>query len=86
MRQTDELQRLPAPENRSRVETGPVQFGGDWPGVFIRGDNALYYAMALEQVLNGTDPGLYRRVAKGLVETLRACHAGKFPTPPSEGA
>lgn len=24
-----------------RVETGPVQFGDDWPGVFIRGDNAL---------------------------------------------
>lgn len=24
-----------------RPETGPMQFGDDWPGVFIRGDNAL---------------------------------------------
>ncbi len=24
-----------------RPETGPMQFGDDWRGVFIRGDNAL---------------------------------------------
>lgn len=37
------MQRLPAQEKR--VETGVVQFGEDWPGVFIRGDNAGHYAM-----------------------------------------
>jgi hypothetical protein len=49
---------LPAPADGARVETGVVQFGDDWPGVFIRGDNAAYYAMALETELNypGTDP------------------------------
>lgn len=26
----------------ARVETGPVQFGSDWPGVFVRGDFAFY--------------------------------------------
>ncbi len=31
-----------------RVETGPLQFGKDWPGFFIRGDNALYYGHQLE--------------------------------------
>lgn len=31
-----------------RPETGIMQFGTDWPGVFIRGDNAAYYAMALQ--------------------------------------
>lgn len=27
-----------------RVETGAVQFGKDWPGLFIRGDNAAWLA------------------------------------------
>lgn len=35
-------------DDQTRVETGVVQFGNDWPGVFIRGDNALGYALALK--------------------------------------
>jgi hypothetical protein len=35
------VQLLPAPSHLPRVETGAVQFGDDWPGLFIRGDNAL---------------------------------------------
>ena len=41
------IQVLPAPEE-GRVETGAVQFGSDWPGMFIRGDNAAALAMALD--------------------------------------
>ena len=33
---------------KERVETGAVKFGDDWPGLFIRGDDAFY----LEQILN----------------------------------
>jgi hypothetical protein len=44
-----EIRTLPAQEQR--VETGPVQFGDDWPGVFIRGDNAFYFAMCLRRVI-----------------------------------
>jgi len=36
-----------------RPETGTMQFEGDWSGVFIRGDNAFGYAMALERYLQG---------------------------------
>lgn len=36
-------------DNLGRAETGPIQIGDDWPGVFIRGDNALYTAMMLQQ-------------------------------------
>jgi len=36
---------LPAAD--PRVETGTVQFGEDWPGLFIRGDNAFWYAQCL---------------------------------------
>jgi hypothetical protein len=39
------------PLNGVRPETGPMQFGGDWPGVFIRGDNALGYALALRRAI-----------------------------------
>lgn len=31
-----------------RIETGAVQFGDDWPGLFIRGDNAMALLLAVE--------------------------------------
>lgn len=36
---------------RNRPETGPMQFGDDWRGFFIRGDSAMGYIMDLEHVL-----------------------------------
>lgn len=39
------------PSQEERVETGPVKFGEDWTGVFIRGDNALFYVMSLQNLL-----------------------------------
>ena len=35
------------PDPGARVSTGPVQFGDDWPGVFIRGDEAAHMAAML---------------------------------------
>jgi hypothetical protein len=49
-----------------RVPTGALQFGDDWPGVFIRGDEAMAYA------------SIVRRVAPelcGLVSLLESCKA-----------
>lgn len=35
------IRRLPAPDDgEGRVETGAVKFGDDWPGLFVRGDDA----------------------------------------------
>lgn len=34
-----------------RAETGPMQFGEDWKGVFIRGDNAFAFAQYLKAIL-----------------------------------
>lgn len=34
------------------VRTGRMQFDGDWPGVFIRGDDALGFAGTLRTLLN----------------------------------
>lgn len=42
---------LPATADGRRVETGSVQFGDDWPGVFIRGDDCAYHALALSEAL-----------------------------------
>lgn len=35
-----------------RLESGVVQFGDDWPGVFFRGDDAFHYA---QQVRHGLE-------------------------------
>jgi hypothetical protein len=35
------VRRIPLPPDVVRVETGAVQFGDDWPGLFVRGDNAM---------------------------------------------
>ncbi len=45
-----------ADDSLPRLETGPLQDGDDWPGIFIRGDNALMgYAPALRRVLEQVD-------------------------------
>jgi hypothetical protein len=41
MPSTKKILQLPPPVGLPRVETGAVQFGDDWPGLFLRGDNAL---------------------------------------------
>lgn len=58
-----------------RMETGPVRFGNDWAGVFIRGDEAFGLAMALEQILRNTHglDAIAAVQAAGLVHTLRSC-------------
>ncbi len=35
------------PHEGKRVETGAVQFGDDWPGLFIRGDDCGFISMVL---------------------------------------
>jgi len=40
------------PEEVNRVETGPVRFGTDWTGLFIRGDNAYGYALHLQWAID----------------------------------
>lgn len=49
-----------------RVETGAVQFGQDWPGLFIRGDNCIAILMSLhgiQKMLKNVEP-------KGFMEQL----------------
>lgn len=70
----DDLRLLP--HMTERVETGPVQFGPtDWPGVFIRGDNAFNYAMHLRGMLSEDAPAdpISGIVVGDLLRLLESC-------------
>ena len=60
-----------------RAETGAMQFGNDWPGIFIRGDNAFYYAFILEKLIESCDNKDENYInllqIKGLVDDLKSC-------------
>ncbi len=61
-----------------RPETGAMKFEGDWTGVFLRGDNALGYGLALKALLDslkGEDHDvLQAALLQGLVEILFSCN------------
>lgn len=69
-------------EEQVRVESGPIQFGEDWPGVFFRGDYAGPLSMYLGLILTHLekDPDLYKRIdvftlgaVRGLQKDLASC-------------
>jgi hypothetical protein len=46
------VRHLPPPtDGEGRVETGAVKFGDDWPGFFIRGDNAISLRRRINDLL-----------------------------------
>lgn len=59
-----------------RAETGLMKFGDDWCGVFIRGDNAMYYGQLIELVLERAvaagdeSDAIYRVLLKNFAEFL----------------
>ncbi len=63
-----------------RMESGPLQFNEQWPGVYIDGQTACYAAFILRQVLDSVDdkgkadfPVFERATISSLVETLNSC-------------
>lgn len=71
-----------------RVQTGIMQFGDDFPGVFIRGDHAAYYTLVITDLLaklnNGKslaafDPIALTLHANNLINIL-GCSHGEAPT------
>jgi hypothetical protein len=70
---------------QQRAETGVMQFDNDWPGVFIRGDNAAMYAMSLRSVLmelpEVTKDAYAYMIVKGLVEMLEGSNVRNSPDP-----
>lgn len=72
-----------ATQNPLRPETGPMQFGNDWPGVFIRGDNAMGYLLMLRQIqecLPADDLALANIMGlQSLINDLGGCDARTSP-------
>lgn len=75
-------------EGGGRLETGVVQEPGDWPGVFIRGDDAFALSCQVYQALERLGPELetdtfilriMRNNLKGLAELLESCDMRKKP-------
>ena len=64
------------PDGLDRAETGPMRFGTDFPGLFIRNDHAQVWAGHLARVVEDDqfelDPFLWG-VLMGLLEALRSC-------------
>jgi len=57
-----------------RLETGPLQMGTDWPGVFLRGDEALAMADNLEMMADHFSiPRGEGSLIAGMLTTLRSC-------------
>jgi hypothetical protein len=75
--------------------TGPLQFSKDWPGVFIRGDDALAYARVLRGAYEfaekraredagwASDPELWTRL-KEIQELLESCRSSYSVTSSKE--
>ena len=64
-----------------RAETGVLEFEGDYPGVFIRGDNAFAYAMSLRNVLEKTTAdAMSQMIVRGLLDLLAESDARTNPT------
>jgi hypothetical protein len=81
--------------SQKRPETGPMKFGDDWTGVFIRGDDALNYALALKGLLeahkdaqadedDGSQSGLAKLILKGLVDDLLSSNEMKADRPKAQ--
>lgn len=65
------MKTISLPEQSERVETGPVKFGEDWTGLFIRGDHCMAYAGALEQVLKSKLGFIAKAYVEELLELLK---------------
>jgi hypothetical protein len=70
------------PEGQQRIESGPLQVNEDWPGTFIRGDNAIYYAFSLQLMLDRLKregiqliPFGEENILKNLIEDLNSCQS-----------
>lgn len=73
--------------SKPRAETGPMQFGDDWPGVFIRGDNALALSINLEHIASFLEGNPGARAPAHMISRLRSaarllakCDARSEPT------
>jgi hypothetical protein len=59
-----------------RVETGALQINDDWPGIFIRGDDAFHFAYHLEAILKNPDDFIAKTTVQQLADLFNSCILG----------
>ena len=72
------LAEAPTPDLSARAESGPMRFGDDWAGVFLRGDYAgpmgMYLRDAIDAGKRGASPdAVMIHALDGLASTLSGC-------------
>lgn len=66
------IREIPLAATEARVETGPVQFGDDWPGIFIRGDDAWWLLVPILRLAKDAPIGVANpAAAEGLLADIR---------------
>lgn len=81
-----DIQIIPYDNKTGRVETGAVQFGEDWPGLFIRGDNCMGYmmhVMTLEHAL-ADNKEFHVQMALSSLRSIFGEPLNPPPNPPKE--
>lgn len=73
----DLVRQLPAQD--PPVETGPIRFGNDTTGVFIRTDNALAFSIAVRSLLQdpqlaSVSPVVWKAQMENLLRVLESSH------------
>ena len=58
-----------------------MEFGDDWPGVFIRGDNCMGYALSLREILRGAGGPIERIAVNSLLDLLLSAIASPVLPP-----
>lgn len=56
-----------------RTNTGALQFDGDWPGIFIRGDEAMSMANSLRAALRPEYAHLAPKILEPVIALLETC-------------
>lgn len=69
-----EIQKIQAPDLKERVETGPAQVNDDWPGFFIRGDNAFAIRLAIATILVNPNDVIAKAQLRALANELDSCN------------
>lgn len=59
------------PGQDPRVESGALQFGDDWPGLFIRGDQCLHYLHCIRTALQHDHDLMTKLTLESLIEMLQ---------------
>lgn len=60
-----------------RMESGPTQFGDDWPGLWLRGDSCFAYALALKAERSQKADAFSRAGVDGLITALESTNVHK---------